>query len=135
MITSVHNKADLLIAPRKGGEPDKAAATRPAAARKQLDSPHDASESDERAVFDRATGSQSPLDKAVVAVNEALKSAGTHVKLQVDQDSSQVVVKVLKESGEVIRQFPPEEVLKLAKYLSQEGTLTADKGLLIEERI
>ena len=54
MITSVHNKADLLITPRKGGEPDKAAATRPAAARTQPDSPHDASRSTDRAALDRA---------------------------------------------------------------------------------
>jgi flagellar protein FlaG len=125
MITSVHYKADLLITPRKGGEPDKAAATRPPAARTQPDSSHDASQSTDRAV----------LDRAVAAVGEALKSAGTQVKLQLDQDSDQVVVKVLKESGEVIRQFPPKELLELAKYLSEEGMLPPDKGVLFEGRI
>ena len=125
MITSVHNKADLLITPRKGGEPDKAAATRPSAVRTQPDSSRDESRSTDRAV----------LDRAAAAVGEALKSAGTHVKLQIDQDSDQVVVKVLKESGEVIRQFPPKEVLELAKYLSEEGKLPADKGVLFEGRI
>lgn len=130
MITPVSNKADLLTTPRKGGEPDKAAATRPAAARTQPDSPHDSSRSTDRAVLDRAA-----LDHAVATVGEALKSAGTHVKLQLDQDSDQVVVKVLKESGEVIRQFPPKEVLELAKYLSEEGMLPPDKGVLFEGRI
>lgn len=125
MITSVHNKADLLITPRKGGEPDKAGATRLPAARTQPDSSREASQSTDQAV----------LDRAVAAVGEALKSAGTHVKLQLDQDSDQVVVKVLKESGEVIRQFPPKEVLELAKYLSEEGTLPPDKGILFEGRI
>lgn len=125
MITSVHNKADLLITPRKGGEPDKAAATRPPAARTQPESSRDASQSTDRAA----------LDRAVAAVGEALKSAGTHVKLQLDQDSDQVVVKVLKESGEVIRQFPPKELLELAKYLSEEGMLPPDKGVLLEGRI
>lgn len=125
MITSVHNKADLLITPRKGGEPDKAAATRPPAARTQPDSSRDAVQSTDRAV----------LDRAVAAVGEALKSAGTHVKLQLDQDSDQVVVKVLKESGEVIRQFPPKELLELAKYLSEEGMLPPDKGVLFEGRV
>ena len=130
MITPVNNKADLLITPRKGGEPDKAAATRPAAARTQPDSSHDASRSTDRGVLDRAA-----LDHAVVTVGEALRSAGTHVKLQLDQESDQVVVKVLKESGEVIRQFPPQELLELAKYLSQEGALPADKGVLFEGRV
>ncbi len=130
MITPVSNKADLLTMPRKGGEPDKAAATRPAAARTQPDSPQDASRSTDRAVLDRAA-----LDHAVATVGEALKSAGTQVKLQLDQESDQVVVKVLKDSGEVLRQFPPQELLELAKYLSQEGMLPADKGVLIEGRI
>lgn len=130
MVTSVHNKADLLITPRKGGEPDKAPAARSAAARTQPDSSHDASRSTDRAGFDRKA-----LDHAVDAVSHALKSAGTHVKLQLDQESDQVVVKVLKESGEVIRQFPPKEVLELAKYLSEEGKLPADKGVLVEGRI
>jgi uncharacterized FlaG/YvyC family protein len=42
---------------------------------------------------------------------------------------------VLKESGEVIRQFPPKEILELAKYLSEEGALPADKGIFLEGRI
>jgi flagellar protein FlaG len=125
MITSVHHKADLLIAPRKGGEPDDAAAKRLAAARTQRDAPQDALQPAGRAV----------LERAAAAVNDALRSAKTHVTLQIDQDSEQVVVKVLKESGEVIRQFPPKELLELAKYLSDEGTLPADKGLFVEGRI
>lgn len=130
MITSVHNKADLLITPRKGGEPDKASAARPAAAGTQPDSSRDGSQSTDRAVVDRAV-----LQQAVAAVGHALQSAGMNVKVQLDQESDQVVVKVLKESGEVIRQFPPKEVLELAKYLSEKGTLPADKGVLVEGRV
>ena len=125
MITSVHNKADLLITPRKGSEPDDAAAKRPAAARTQRYSPQGAHQPADLAV----------LERAAAAVNEALRSANTHVNLQIDQDSEQVVVKVLKESGEVIRQFPPKELLELAKYLSEEGALPVDKGVLLEGRI
>src|SRR5262249_49066936 len=108
MVTPVHNKADLLIAPHKRGEPDKAAATRPAAARTQLDSPHDTLKLDERSALGRAS-----LKRAIDTVNDALKAADTRVNLQLDQESEQVVVKVVKESGEVIRQFPPKEVLEL----------------------
>jgi flagellar protein FlaG len=125
MITPVYHKADLLIVPRKGGEPDDAEAKRPAAARTQRDTPQGALQPADRAV----------LERAAAAVNDALRAADTHVNLQIDQDSEQVVVKVLKESGEVIRQFPPQELLELAKYLSQEGMLPADKGVLIEGRI
>jgi Uncharacterized flagellar protein FlaG len=125
MVTPVHNKADLLITPRKGGEPDDAAAKRPAAAGTQRDALQSARQPADRAV----------LERAAAAVNDALRAADTHVNLQIDQDSEQVVVKVLKESGEVIRQFPPEEVLELARYLSEEGTLPPDKGVFLESRI
>ncbi len=135
MITSVQNKADLLITPRKGGEPDKAAATGPGAARKQLDSPHNTPASNERGVTERAMLNRARLEQAAEAVNDALKSAGTRVNLQLDEESDQIVIKVLKESGEVIRQFPPKELLELAKYLSREGALPADKGMLLEERV
>jgi uncharacterized FlaG/YvyC family protein len=130
MVTSVQNKADLLIALRKGGEPDDAAAKRLAAARKLPDCPGDAHEPDERAALDRG-----PLKKAVDILNDALRAAETRVSLQIDQESDQVVVKVFKESGEVIRQFPPKELLKLAKYLMQEGILPADKGVFFEGRV
>lgn len=129
MITSVRHKADLLIAPRQGGEPDHAAATRPAAARTQPEVSDDAHKPDERAALERA-----PLQKAADIVNDALRSANTRVNLQIDQDSEQVVVQVRKESGEVIRQFPPKELLELAKYLSEEGALPANKGVLLESR-
>lgn len=131
MITPVNNKADLLIMPRPGGEPDTATAKRPAAAWTQPDS--------HRAENSRHAGSEpldrAVLDRAVVKVSDALKSAGTQVKLLVDQESEQVVVKVMKESGEVIRQFPPEEVLELAKYLEKEHRLPEGKGVLVEERV
>jgi len=130
MITPINNKADLLITPRTGGEPDEAAAKRPAAARTQLDSHHDVSQPTERTVFDRST-----LNQAAAIVSEVLRSMDTHVELQIDQESDQVVVKVLKDSGEVIRQFPPKELLELAKYLSQEGKLPTDKGVLVEGRV
>jgi flagellar protein FlaG len=130
MITPVRNKADLLITPRNGGEPDEATNKRLAAARKQPDVPGDAPKTDDRAAHGRA-----PLQKAADIVNEVLRAADTRVNLQIDQESDQVVVKVLKESGEVIRQFPPKELLELAKYLSEIGTLPPGKGVLFEGRI
>ena len=131
MITPVSNTADLPTMPRRGGEPDNATARRPAAAWMQPDSQHvEDSHHAESEPLDRAG-----LERAAVKVNEALLSAGTRVKLLVDQGSEQVVVKVMKESGEVLRQFPPEELLELAKYLSKEQTFPAGKGMLVEERV
>lgn len=69
------------------------------------------------------------LEQAVGKVREALQQSGSHLQIEVDPDLQRVIVKVLKgDSGEVIRQIPPQEVIDLAKNLSNQ------KGLLFEER-
>jgi flagellar protein FlaG len=65
----------------------------------------------------------------VAQVSEVLDSTDPRLKIEVDDETDRVVVKVIKEeSGEVIRQFPPEELLELEKFLS------GSKGLLLQER-
>ena len=119
MITSVSKTADLLTTPQRGGEPEGAAAMRPTAARMQTDT-----ESTPSQPIDRAT-----LDQAVAKVSEVLKSTDTQVRLEVDQDSDRVIVKVMKEgSGEVIRQIPAKEMVELSKYIANL------KGVFLEER-
>jgi flagellar protein FlaG len=124
MISPVTPKADLLATPTRGGEPAHAAAQAPTAARKQSGFEHQSPE-----LIDRAE-----IDQAWEKVSEVLKSTNTHLKIEIDQDTDRVIVKVLKDSGEVIRQFPPKELLELAKYLSEETSLSNEKGLLLEER-
>ncbi len=59
------------------------------------------------------------LEHAVSKVKAAFEEAGSHLQIEVDPDLNRVVVKVLSgESGEVIRQIPPKEVIDLAKNLS-----------------
>lgn len=119
MITPVSKTADLLTTPHHGGEPEEAAAARPTAARTQTRSDKTPSKP-----IDRAT-----LDQAVAKVSDVFKSTDTKLRMEVDDDTKRVVVKVLREdSGEVIRQFPPKEVLELAKYLS------SSKGVLLKEK-
>jgi flagellar protein FlaG len=51
------------------------------------------------------------------------------LKFEIDDSTDRVVVKVIeKDSGEVIRQFPPKEVLELAKFFN------ASKGFLLKEQ-
>jgi flagellar protein FlaG len=119
MITPVTHKADLLTTPRQGGEPDHAAVTGPTAAGTQPDSDKTPSGPIDRASF----------DQAVAKVSEILKSTDTRLKIEVDDATKRVVVKILKgDSEEIIRQFPPKEVLQLAKYLS------GSKGVLLQEQ-
>jgi flagellar protein FlaG len=68
------------------------------------------------------------LEHAVSKVKAAFQEAGSHLRIEVDPDLNRVIVKVLSgESGEVIRQIPPKEVIDLAKNLS------GSKGALFGE--
>lgn len=70
------------------------------------------------------------LEQAVGKVREALQQSDSHLQIEVDQDLKRVIVKILKgDSGEVIRQIPPQEVIDLAK------NLLGSKGLLFGEHV
>ena len=119
MIHSVTLKADLLTTPSRGSEPAEAVAHGLRAARKHPDS-----EEIPSAPVDRAT-----IDRAVAKVSEVLHSVDPGLKINVDDETQRVVVKVIdKDSGKVIRQIPPEELLDLEKYLS------GSKGVLLEKQ-
>lgn len=65
------------------------------------------------------------LDK----MNEFMGSGQHNLNFSIDKDTEDMVVKVMDtETNEVIRQFPSEETLKLAKHI--EGML----GLILNER-
>jgi len=70
------------------------------------------------------------IEQAVGKVREILQQSSSQLQIEVDADLQRVIVKVLNgDSGEVIRQIPPREVIELAKNLSSK------KGLLFEEHV
>jgi flagellar protein FlaG len=70
------------------------------------------------------------LEQAVSKVKETFQQSGSQLQIEVDPDLERVIVKILNgDSGEVIRQIPPKEVIDLAKNLSQA------KGVLFEEHV
>ena len=70
------------------------------------------------------------LEHAVSKVKEAFQQSGSQLQIEVDPDLERVIVKILKgDSGEVIRQIPPKEVIDLAK------NLPGAKGVLFEEHV
>jgi flagellar protein FlaG len=70
----------------------------------------------------------SDLEKAVARVREIFQNVEPRLQFEVDPDLHRVVVKIMNgESGEVIRQIPPQEVLDLAKNFQ------ASKGLLLKQ--
>jgi flagellar protein FlaG len=119
MIHRVTFQADLLATRSRGSEPVEGTAKEPSPARK-----HPGSEQAPSAPFDRAA-----IDRAVAKVSEVLDTTDPRLKIEIDDETKRVVVKIVQEdSGEVIRQIPPEELLKLEKYLA------SGKGILLKEQ-
>lgn len=79
----------------------------------------------------------SQLKAAVLDINEYVQSIQRTLQFSIDDETGTTVVKVLdSETKEVIRQFPPEEVLALARHLqeSQEIQALDDSGLILRAR-
>ena len=73
--------------------------------------------------------SQQELDKAVIEVNEFVSKVNSSLNFSVDKDPGQTVVKVIDvATKEVIKQFPSEEMLAIAKALD------SIKGLLLKQK-
>ena len=71
------------------------------------------------------------LDTAVTKLNDFVQSIQRDLQFSVDDDSGTVVVKVIdRSSGDVIRQAPQENVLKMVQNLQQfkEGQLFEAKA-------
>lgn len=75
-----------------------------------------------------AGATREEIVQAVEEVNEALTLRSVGVRFEVDSETERLVVKVVdRESGELIRQMPSEEVLRIAKVLGRVP------GLLVSE--
>lgn len=70
------------------------------------------------------------LDQALQQVGQKLREAGVDVTFSIDQDLNRVIVKVVNnQDGSVLRQIPSEEMLRLARALSdQQGSLLHEKA-------
>ncbi len=70
------------------------------------------------------------LRNAADKTNEFIKTMNQELQFSVDKDTEKMVVKVVdKQTGDVIRQIPPKEMLEIAKALD---TL---QGLIIRKKI
>ncbi|CDF92484.1 Flagellin protein FlaG [Pseudomonas sp. SHC52] len=71
-----------------------------------------------------AAAEQEKLKKAVQEIEKFVQSVKRNLEFSIDEPSGKVVVKVIaSDSGEVIRQIPNEEVLKLANSLNDANSL------------
>lgn len=66
----------------------------------------------------------SKLKTAVQEIEKFVQSVKRNLEFSIDETSGKVVVKVIaSETGEVVRQIPSEEVLKLADNLSNASSV------------
>ena len=71
------------------------------------------------------------VEKAVNQVNEFVQNLSRDLQFMVDDASGRTVIKVLDtETKEVIRQIPPEELLRIATYLTD----TDGSSLLLKDQ-
>jgi flagellar protein FlaG len=70
------------------------------------------------------------VQEAVARINQTVQSLVTHLEFSIDTDTNRSVVKVVdNRSQEVLRQFPSEEVLQIAKALDNfTGLLLRDQA-------
>lgn len=77
-----------------------------------------------------AASDEQALERAVARVREVFQSADSRLVIEIDRDLNRVVVKIVNgQSGQVIRQIPPEELLDLARRFD------GAKGLLLKEHV
>ncbi|WP_456383097.1 flagellar protein FlaG [Persephonella sp.] len=73
---------------------------------------------------------QEVLKEAINNLNKKLEMLNSQLKVETDEDTGMRVIKIVdKETNEVIRQIPPEVMLKIAKYLDEVA------GLLFNEKV
>ena len=81
----------------------------------------------------RADASLTPPSKEVVSaavekLNEAMAASSQSLKFEIDEDTKQIVVKIIDQgTDEVVRQIPTEEALQMAKSIDKM------QGLLIRQ--
>lgn len=69
------------------------------------------------------------IETAVREVNASLASRSISLQFEIDKDTDKVIVKVVDQtSGEVIRQIPTEEVVRIAKVMGEAN------GLLVNQQ-
>lgn len=113
-----------------GGMTDAAARTpgsRPADAASRASSLRDANTANERSET-RAPGSPEDLQKALEEVQSAINVVANDLRFSFDEDTGRTLVKIVdRETDEVIKQIPSEELVQISKALDKL------QGLLVKQ--
>lgn len=130
-ISSIINNSSLPIAPTRPGAAADATIAQPRQARdvqasdtSSLQTPQAASQTQQP-----QPSNKEQLEAAVKAVNDFLKPLNNSLQFNIDDDTGKIIVKVVDSTtNEVIKQFPSDEMLAIAKAIDNM------KGLLIQQK-
>jgi len=83
-------------------------------------------EKDKKDLIEKLRGDE--LEKIKEATNEVLAQLNIQLDFEIDKTLGKIIVKVInRETGKVIRQIPPEEMLKIAKRMEEMSGILIDK--------
>lgn len=76
-------------------------------------------------------------NRAVSKVNDFVKQIGRNLEFSVDESSGRVIITVREsETGKIIRQIPPEELLIIADLVRENlESATAPPGILLADKV
>ncbi|HPQ69756.1 MAG TPA: flagellar protein FlaG [bacterium] len=85
-----------------------------------------------QSVFEKDSARENKANKVASALaDKSVEMKNVRLQFEVSSESRRVVIKVLdRESGEIIRQIPPEEMVHVSKVLSE---LTDQKGYIVND--
>jgi flagellar protein FlaG len=83
---------------------------------------------DQQKILKNEKVSAEVIEKVVEELRKKLSMLNTQLQIRIDKDTNMTVVKVIdKQTHKIIRQIPPEYVLKIAKYLDEITGLLLNK--------
>lgn len=90
-----------------------------------------------KAVANPADNTSELVEKAIGDINEFVQAQNRQLNFSYDETSSRSIIKVTDvESGEVIRQIPSEEVIKLAERIRDlQSEIGAAVGILFNKSV
>lgn len=71
------------------------------------------------------------LKQAIESINQSFRNSNRSLEFRLDQETKKTVITVKdRDSGEVLRQYPPEDVLAISRYIGsvQRGLLVSSKA-------
>lgn len=74
------------------------------------------------------------IEKAASKVNNFVSQIDRNLEFSVDESSGRVIITVREpETGKIVRQIPPEELLVIAKLVSENFSNSVPSGILLAD--